>query len=91
MGEQSIRDRLIEELEKIESYQRLYPDTYIDRLVEAGVTIRRIGEWVDGCCSVCGAYMPTDHRRDFISEEEVHFCYYCGSQNIQGADYENLG
>lgn len=33
-----------------------------------------------GYCSVCKAPMPTDSREDYISEREVHYCYYCGAR-----------
>ena len=35
-------------------------------------------KWIDGCCSNCGAYIPTDSRIDFIDEEDCKFCYECG-------------
>lgn len=35
-------------------------------------------KWIDGCCSNCGAYIPTDSRMDFIDEEDCKFCYECG-------------
>ena len=35
-------------------------------------------EWIDGCCSNCGAYIPTDSFWDYISEKECNFCYFCG-------------
>lgn len=37
------------------------------------------GKWIDGCCSNCGAYIPTDSLWDYISEKECNFCYYCGA------------
>lgn len=85
MEELSVRDRLLEILEAVESYQRLYPDTYIDRLIESGVTIREVGFWNERNCSNCGRPIPTDDRFDFISEEDVRFCYYCGSQIVMRA------
>jgi hypothetical protein len=39
----------------------------------------RYGEWVDGNCSTCGLPIPTDDRQDAIFEEDVHFCYFCGT------------
>ena len=36
-------------------------------------------KWIDGCCSNCGAYVPTDSRIDFIDEEDCKFCYECGA------------
>lgn len=35
-------------------------------------------KWIDGCCSNCGAYIPTDSLWDYISEKECNFCYSCG-------------
>ena len=35
-------------------------------------------KWIDGCCSNCGAYIPTDSLWDYISEKECNFCYFCG-------------
>ena len=37
------------------------------------------GEWVEGCCTNCGAYIPTDSSIDFISEDECNYCYFCGA------------
>ena len=34
----------------------------------------------DGYCSVCGAPIPTDSRLDYISENDCHYCYDCGSK-----------
>ena len=34
----------------------------------------------DGYCSVCGASIPTDSRLDYISENDCHYCYDCGSK-----------
>lgn len=31
-------------------------------------------------CPICGALFPTDDRVDFIPEEEIIFCYRCGSK-----------
>ena len=36
------------------------------------------GKWINGCCSNCGAYVPTDSRMDFIDENDCKFCYSCG-------------
>lgn len=36
-------------------------------------------KWIDGCCSNCGAYVPTDSRMDFIDENDCKFCYSCGA------------
>lgn len=38
------------------------------------------GWWVDGKCSNCGVYIPTDDAHDAILENECHFCYYCGAK-----------
>ena len=38
------------------------------------------GEWIDGGCSNCGAYIPTDSFWDYISEKECEFCYSCGAK-----------
>ena len=38
------------------------------------------GKWIDGGCSNCGAYMPTDSFWDYISEKECKFCYSCGAK-----------
>lgn len=37
------------------------------------------GEWVNGKCSNCGEYIPTDTRIDFVDEEDCAFCYSCGA------------
>lgn len=37
------------------------------------------GEWIDGCCSNCGSYVPTDSCIDFIDEKDCNFCYSCGA------------
>lgn len=37
-------------------------------------------EWIDGCCTNCRAYMPTDSSIDFISEDECNYCYSCGAK-----------
>lgn len=37
------------------------------------------GEWVNGKCSNCGEYIPTDTRIDFVDEEDCVFCYSCGA------------
>lgn len=34
----------------------------------------------NGDCSNCGCAMPTDDKRDFITEKEVMYCYYCGAK-----------
>lgn len=36
--------------------------------------------WVDGRCSNCGVYIPTDDAHDAIFENECRFCYYCGAK-----------
>lgn len=41
--------------------------------------IMKHGEWVDGKCPTCGRPIPTDDRRDAIFEEDVRFCYFCGT------------
>ena len=33
----------------------------------------------DGICKSCGAYIPTDHRIDYIDPKDVHYCYWCGA------------
>lgn len=38
------------------------------------------GRWVDGRCSNCGVYIPTDDAHDAIFENECRFCYYCGAK-----------
>ena len=38
------------------------------------------GMWIDGGCSNCGAYIPTDSFWDYISERECEFCYSCGAK-----------
>lgn len=35
-------------------------------------------KWINGYCSNCGAYVPTDSRMDFIDENDCKFCYSCG-------------
>ena len=40
-------------------------------------------KWIDGCCSNCGAYVPTDSRIDFIDEEDCKFCYECGARMVK--------
>ena len=37
------------------------------------------GEWINGKCSNCGEYIPTDTRIDFVDEEDCAFCYSCGA------------
>ena len=48
--------------------------------------IMRHGEWVDGKCSTCGLPIPTDDWQDAIDEEDVRFCYYCGTVMDGGAE-----
>lgn len=36
-----MKDKLIEVLESVECYQRLYPDVYVDHLIANGVTVQR--------------------------------------------------
>ena len=43
-------------------------------------------KWIDGCCSNCGAYVPTDSRIDFIDEEDCKFCYECGASMRTSAE-----
>lgn len=31
-------------------------------------------------CSECGSAMPTDNNYDFIADNEVKFCYFCGAK-----------
>ena len=38
------------------------------------------GRWVDGRCSNCGVYIPTDDAHDAIFANECRFCYYCGAK-----------
>ena len=55
----------------------------MSNLVKDAPTIEAVpvvhGEWIDGKCSNCGVYIPTDTRIDFIPEEECEFCYSCGA------------
>lgn len=44
-------------------------------------------KWIDGCCSNCGAYIPTDSLWDYISERECNFCYECGA-DMRGEKHE---
>jgi hypothetical protein len=38
-----VREKLVELLEEIPHPQRLYPDLYVDRIIEKGVTVQ---EWI---------------------------------------------
>lgn len=44
------------------------------------------GKWVDGCCSNCGAYIPTDSLWDDISERQCNFCHECGADMRTSAE-----
>ena len=39
-----------------------------------------------GDCTNCGFPIPTDDRIDAIFEEEIRYCYHCGSKMDGGAD-----
>lgn len=43
-------------------------------------------KWINGGCSNCGSYIPTDSRMDYIPEEECNFCYYCGADMRTSAE-----
>lgn len=38
------------------------------------------GKWLNGRCSVCGEFIPTDNAMDCITEDEVHYCPSCGAK-----------
>ncbi|MBR7149482.1 MAG: hypothetical protein IKD01_00495 [Oscillospiraceae bacterium] len=38
------------------------------------------GKWINGRCSVCGEFIPTDNARDCITEDEVRYCLSCGAK-----------
>ena len=40
------REKLIELLEAIPHAQRLYPDMYVDKLIENGVIIQKRSKWI---------------------------------------------
>ena len=47
-------------------------------------------EWVDGKCSNCGAYVPTDYWLDLLDEEDNYFCYRCGADMRKGRTDERM-
>ena len=84
------REALLENMEKYCDMQDLYLPTHFIDMVEDVPTVEAVpvvhGEWIDGCCSNCGAYVPTDSRIDFISEEDCNFCYSCGASMRTSAE-----
>ena len=72
------REKLIELLETVPAHQRLYPDLYVDYLIENGVTIQKRGKWVhknkEMYCSVCNE----EALMDEIYYESPH-CPDCGA------------
>lgn len=70
---ENLHEELVYILKKVEEF--------LEENIESIPTIesRPKGEWVDGYCSNCGAYMPTDSSVDFIAESECNFCYSCGA------------
>lgn len=50
--------------------------------------VRGVGEITDDdACPVCGCWIPTDDAHDAIFENEVKFCYYCGTRlRMKGAE-----
>ena len=46
--------------------------------IEAAPHIR--GEYINGCCSVCGSAEPTDSALDYIALYEKQYCYFCGAK-----------
>ena len=77
-----IRGKYVNRLPKA---NQLFWDTirYIEKKVRSIPTVEAKelvhAKWIDGCCSNCGAYVPTDSRIDFIDEEDCKFCYECGA------------
>lgn len=74
------KEELLRLLETVEHHKRLYPDTYIDMLLENGVTIRREATWepaieLGDCiyrCTNCGKII------DHYCDEDDNFCAKCG-------------
>ena len=74
-------DALIEDFRELNWLQG---DTaVIEDIINEQPTIEAVpmvhGEWVNGKCSNCGEYIPTDTRIDFVDEEDCAFCYSCGA------------
>lgn len=74
-------DALIEDFRELNWLQG---DTaVIEDIINKQPTIEAVqvvhGEWVNGKCSNCGEYIPTDTRIDFVDEEDCAFCYSCGA------------
>lgn len=44
-------------------------------------------KWQDDRCTHCGAYVPTDNKRDYIPLEDNLYCYNCGAR--MGGDKDN--
>ena len=42
------------------------------------------GKWIDDCCNICGAYIPTDNKHDYISENDCKYCLECGAKMDDG-------
>ena len=76
-------DEFIKEIAKIDDLRKISTKT-IGEALERTPTIEAVpvvhAEWIDGCCTNCRAYMPTDSSIDFISEDECNYCYSCGAK-----------
>lgn len=74
------REKLIELLETVPAHQRLYPDLYVDYLIENGVTIQKRGKWIVNHESYDGY--------------KHHMCSYCKQDAIFNyiyvADYDEM-
>lgn len=88
------RKKLIKMLEDVSAPQRLYPDLYIDRLIDEGVTFQKYGKWVvnprscDGhthhMCSNC----REDAVFDYIYEDNYKVTPECNYEYNDVTGYE---